>query len=300
MMDYYGRLSKSIDFIENNLTEPISLEEVSQKAYSSLSHFHRIFAFMTGLTLKQYIRKRRLSIAAHELICSDRNILDVALKYQYNTHESFTRAFKKSYGINPHQFRKTQREHVLFEKIDIHHPQYKNLYEDDEIAIRFVTYNQFNVSGFSIDTSLEGDRVATDIPRFFEEFFSNRYMEKIPGIVNPGTFYGIYTNLDVHNNFTFTIGYETNDIKKLSDTSDLPLVTHQIPPRNYAVFTAKGDMPEKLVNIWHYIYGNWLPNSTYERETGIDFEVYDQRYNDETPEVDIYIPLKIVKGRLKN
>jgi AraC family transcriptional regulator len=299
-MDYYARLNKSIDFIENNLAESISLEEISQKAYSSLSHFHRIFAFMTGLTLKQYIRKRRLSVAAHELICSDSNVLDVALKYQYNTHESFTRAFKKAYGINPHQFRKTKREHVLFDKIDINHPKYKNLYEDDDIAIRFVTYNRFVVSGFSIDTGLEDDRVTRDIPHFFEDFFSRQMTEKIPGIKNPGTFYGIYTNLDVHNNFKFTIGYETGELNNLSydpaDPAD-QLDTHVIPPRNYAVFTAKGVMPEKLVNTWHYIYGNWLPNSIYERETGLDFEVYDYRFsNGPDSEVDIYIPLKIIKS----
>ncbi len=294
-MDYYIRLNKSIAFIENNLCEPISLEQVSQRAYSSLSHYPRINAFMTGLTLKQYISKRLLSEAAHELICSENTVLDIALKYQYKTHESFTRMFKKTYGVNPHQFRKTQREHILFEKIDIHHPKYKHLYADEEIAVRFVTYNAFNVTGFSIDTSLEDDRAATDIPQFFDEFFSSQYVEKIPGIMNFERFYGIYTNLDVHNNFTFTIGYETKIMNHSIVEEKKPLVTHTVPPRNYAVFIAKGAMPEKLVKTWHYIYGNWLPNSKYERKKGIDFEVYDQRFFDESfPEVDIYIPLKIV------
>jgi AraC family transcriptional regulator len=229
-MDYYSRLQKSIHFIEANLTSPISLEEVSKKAYSSLSHFHRIFAFMTGFTLKEYIRKRRLSIAAHELICSNASVLDIGLKYQCNTHESFTRAFKKAHGMNPHKFRKTRREHVLFEKIDIYNPQYKNLYTDDAIKIRFVTYNEFIVSGFSGNTSLEDNRVARDIPGLWDHFINYNLLEKIPGIINPGKF-----------------------------------------------------------------YGNWLPNSIYERESGIDFEVHDNRSSlGENTGVDIYIPLKIV------
>ncbi len=290
-MDYYSRLQKSIDFIEANLTSPISLEEISQKAYSSLSHFHRIFAFMTGFTLKEYIRKRRLSVAAYKLICSKSNVLDIGLKYQYNTHESFTRAFKKAYGMNPLQFRKTRKEHILFEKIDIYNPQYKNLYADDSIKIRFVTYNQLIVSGFSINTSLEDNRVAMDIPRFWDHFITNNLLEKIPGIINPDKIYGIYSNLDVHNNFRFTIAYETGNLKKTPEGIDM----HVIPPRNYAVFATGGPMPEKLVNTWHYIYGNWLPNSTYERESGVDFEMYDYGFSrGRNARVDVYIPLKIV------
>lgn len=291
-MDYYSRLQKSIEFIEDNLTNPISLKEVSQTAYSSLSHFHRIFAFMAGFTLKEYIRKRRLSVAAHELICSKKSVLDIALKYQYNTHETFTRAFKKAYGMPPHKFRKNRREHVLFEKINIYDPQYKNLYSDDTVNLRFVTYNQFVVTGFSINTSLEENRVARDIPGFMDHFFRNSLFEKIPGVIHPERFYGIYSNLDVHNNFKFTIAYETGNLVNISDDMDM----HVIPPRNYAVFEAAGSLPEKLENTWHYIYGNWLPNSNYEREFGIDFEVYDeQALMGEDARVEIYIPLKIIE-----
>ena len=291
-MDYYPRLARSIDFIEDNLSDEISLEKVSQHAYSSLSHFHRIFAFMTGFTMKVYIRKRRLSVAAHELICTDQNVLDIALKYQYQPHETFTRAFKKEFNMNPGQFRKKKREHVLFEKIDIFKPEYKNKFVDKDIALRFVTYNEFTVTGFGIDTSLEEDRVADDIPGFMEEFFSGNRAQQIPGIINPNLFYGIYSNLDAHNNFRFSIAYETAPLK------DLPkgMEQHRISPRNYAVFTAKGPIPEKLVNAWHYIYGSWLPNSNYEREKGIDFEAYDTAKLGETSgSVDIYIPLKIVQ-----
>ncbi len=291
-MDYYPRLAQSIEYIEDNLTCSISLEEVSQKAYSSLSHFHRIFAFMTGFTMKAYIRKRRLSAAAHELICTNQNVLDIALKYQYQTHETFTRAFKKEYGINPQQFRKSQREHILFEKINIFSPEYKNKFEDKDIQLRFVTYNEFVVTGFGIDTTLENDQVAKDIPAFMDRFFSKDLNETIPGVMKPNIFYGIYSNLDFHNNFRFTIAYETKQLKSLPKGME----QYVIPPRDYAVFTATGPVPEKLINAWQYIYGNWLPNSFYEREKGFDFEVYDSRELKETAgSVDIYIPLKIVQ-----
>ena len=290
-MDYYPRLARSIDFIDENLSNPITLADVSKEAYSSLSHFHRIFAFMTGFTMKAYIRKRRLSVAAHELMCTGQNVLDIALKYQYQTHETFTRAFKKEFGMNPMMFRKQRREHILFEKIDIFRPEYKNRYVDRNIGLRFVTYNEITVTGFGIDTSLEDNRVDRDIPGFMDTFFARNMAEEIPAIINPSVFYGIYSNLDDHNNFRFTISFETGHIKDLPES----LEQHVIPPRNYAVFTAEGPMPEKLVNAWHYIYGNWLPNSPYEREKGVDFELYDiGKLREKSGSVDIYIPLKIV------
>ena len=291
-MDYYSRIQKSINFIEANLTDHISLDELSKIAYSSLSHFHRIFAFMTGFTIKEYIRKRRMSVAAHELMCTSTNVLDIALKYQYNTHETFTRAFNKAYGMNPLQFRKTKREHILFDKVNIYDKEYKNLYQDDSIKIRFVTFTKFIVAGFSIHTSLEDDRAAKDIPILWETFFKNKLYEKIAGVINPDVFYGVYSDLDFNNNFTFAICYEINNLK------DIPTDMYQniIAPGNYAVFTAKGKMPEKLVNTWHYIYGNWLPNSKYERNHGIDFELYNNAFmQTDYSEVDIYIPLKIIQ-----
>ncbi len=218
-------------------------------------------------------------------------MLDIALKYQYQTHETFTRAFKKEYGMAPYKFRKTKREHVLFEKIDIYNPRYKNLYSKDPVHIRFVTCNEFVVTGFSINTGLEDDQAAEDIPGFMNHFFSNQLFQHIPGIIHPEKFYGIYSNLDVHNNFKFTIAYETDQPKNVPGTLDM----HVIPPRNYAVFEARGPLPEKVVSTWHYIYGNWLPNSEYQRESGIDFEIYDQRtLEGKDAAVDIYIPLKIV------
>ena len=291
-MDYYLRIQKSIDFIEENLCEKISLTEVSKMAYSSLSHFHRIFAFMTGFTIKEYIRKRRMSVAAHELLCTTANVLDIALKYQYNTHETFTRAFNKAYGMNPLQFRKTKKEHILFEKVNIYNKEYKNLYQDDSIKTRFVTFTKFIVAGFSIQTSLEDNKAAKDIPNLWDSFFKTRLYKKIVGIVNPDQFYGIYSDLDFHNNFTFAICFEIKNLKTIAQD----MYKNIIAPGNYVVFTAKGKMPETLVNTWHYIYGNWLPNSKYDRNKGIDFELYNNAFKpDDYSEVDIYIPLKIIE-----
>ena len=96
--EYYRRLDLAIRYIEDNLHQKISIKDVSKKAFSSLSHFHRIFSFMTGMNLKEYIRSRRLSAASKKVMNSHLSILTIALEAQYDSHESFTRAFKSFFG----------------------------------------------------------------------------------------------------------------------------------------------------------------------------------------------------------
>lgn len=103
------KLNEMIDYIEEHLTDDISLEDIARFAYFSLPHIHRIFKYLMDYTLKEYIRKRRLSEAAIDLINSDMKIIDIAMKYQYNSNESFTRAFKHFFGITPVEYRKNEK-----------------------------------------------------------------------------------------------------------------------------------------------------------------------------------------------
>lgn len=99
--EYYLRLEKAIAFVEENLNTKISLSSISKQAFSSLSHFHRIFYFMTGVTLKEYIRRRRLSNAGIALITTSKSIIDIAHEVQFETPESFNKAFKKMFELSP-------------------------------------------------------------------------------------------------------------------------------------------------------------------------------------------------------
>lgn len=100
-MNYYQRIQRSIDFVENNLDQEISIETCAQQAYMSVSGFYRMFFSLMGCTVKEYIRKRRLTVAFDELMRPDETVLSIAIKYEYNSPDSFTRAFKKQFGILP-------------------------------------------------------------------------------------------------------------------------------------------------------------------------------------------------------
>ncbi len=100
-MNYYQRIEKAIDFIEENLDQPIDLEACAKEAYMSLSSFYRFFISIVGYTVKEYIRMRRLTAAYDDLLHTEDSILTIAVKYEYTSADSFTRAFKKQFNRLP-------------------------------------------------------------------------------------------------------------------------------------------------------------------------------------------------------
>ena len=100
-MDWIQGIQRAIDYVETNLTEEIDYEEVAKRAYSSSFHFQRIFGILCGFSLGDYIRMRRLSLAGEELSGKNAKIIDIALKYGYDTPESFSRAFTRFHGLSP-------------------------------------------------------------------------------------------------------------------------------------------------------------------------------------------------------
>ncbi len=117
-MNWIQSLSKAIHYIENNLTNDISVDEISGQAYTSSSHFQLIFHVVMGMTVGEYIRNRRMSLAAQDLLQPASKIIDVAMRYQYDTQESFSKAFTRFHGMPPS---KVQRGRVrLFHPLTIH------------------------------------------------------------------------------------------------------------------------------------------------------------------------------------
>lgn len=279
-MNHYSRLQNAVNFIEENLDNPISLTDVSKAAFSSLSYFHRVFYFMTGLTVKEYIRKRRLSKAAYQLHCTDFSITDIALNAGYESLESFTRAFKKYVGSSPRVFRNTNQEHPLFEKLNIlekfSDKQLPQL--DFDLHLEYVLYKETHIKGFQIRTTLEGGQQAIDICNFANEIMSSKKLEKYFNL-NSTAVFGIYTNMTDENEFDYTIGCLADSCIKPTDK----LVSHIIPTSQYAKFTL--NRADRIKEAWHFIYGYWFPQNDRYRAPGFDFEIYHRE------STDIYIPM---------
>lgn len=274
--EYYARIEKAIDYIEANLEHDISLSSVSTHAFSSLSHFHRIFLAITGFTVKEYIRKRRLSTAAIELLLTKKKIIDIALKAQFDTPETFNKAFKKMYGLSPSLFRKEKPEFTLVSKLKL---KQTLITSPTNINSSYIFSKEQTVVGVKTRTSLANQQQAKDIPYFFAEVMKKNLLSEIVN-PHPKKIAGVYSDMSDEEEFDYTVGYLNLGPIKYNPH----FVQHKLPSSEYARFTVKGPFSE-LAKAWQYIYGEWMPNSGRVRQKGLDYELY---YQDKT---EIYIPI---------
>ena len=119
-MEWINDINQSLHFMERNLTNQIGVEDVTNQIYTSSSHFQRIFNMVTGFTIGEYIRNRRLSLAGQDLLKTNSKVIDIALKYQYDTPESFSKAFYRFHGINPSEVKNHPNLLKYFHPLTLH------------------------------------------------------------------------------------------------------------------------------------------------------------------------------------
>ena len=125
-MNYKECIQNSINYIEENLKKDLSLQEVAENCYISYFHFSRIFRAVIGISVFEYIKRRRLSEAALELKNTNKNILEIALGYHFDSQETFTRNFKTYFRITPGKYRKLNKRILLYDKNDFFMPRLSN------------------------------------------------------------------------------------------------------------------------------------------------------------------------------
>ena len=167
-MDWIDRLNSALDYIEDNLTDHLDIRDIAEVANTSHFHFQRMFAVITDLTVAEYIRRRRLTLAAKE-IQQGKKILETAVKYCYESQASFTRAFSKLHGFTP---AKTREVGV---KIKAYSPLTFNISIQ---GVHSMEYEIREVGQFEIDgivrkmTSIDGKNLK-EIPLFWQEICEN-------------------------------------------------------------------------------------------------------------------------------
>ncbi len=291
-MDTTERIQKAIEYIEGRLFEPIQLQDVAEQAFFSPYHFYRLFQAMVGYSLKEYIRRRRLSEATEKLRTTEISILELAFMCQYESQEAFSRAFKKECGRNPGDFRKRKASFRTFLPMDAANNKLKGELEMVAIEPKIVEKAEFIVIGPAIKCTTEDDENVKRIPLFWEEEMEKDTLKKIPNVVNPNTCYGICTDFESPN-FIYMIAREVDRLEGVPDD----MIGRKIPAATYAVFTAKGPITKAVQDATRYIYSTWLPESGYEHAMTADLEVYDERRmsDDDQSEVDICIPIVKIK-----
>lgn len=291
---YADRIQRVVDYIESNLSCDLLLEDVAKEACWSTFHFMRTFGAITGFTFREYVRNRRLEIAAYRLSFSDERVLDIAMSVGYETQQAFTRAFKRSYGVSPGRYRVEEAYTMRFPRVHIVLQQ-ETPHRRDDMEPRIVQKDEMTIMGVELRTRNDGSNLR-EVPEFWERFWQEETAAKIPGKVAPDISYGLCTNLDPKTGeFSYVIGYEV--ASDLEPTQSFGVFT--VPEGEYAVFsvrarTADCALSEAIQDMWKCIYGEWfVDNPTWDRGAGPDYELYDAtQFSTSEGACDICIPVR--------
>lgn len=282
-MNWFKALNEALEYVEDHILEDIDTEEVAKIALCSKFHFLRTFGMLTGMPLSEYIRHRRLSLAAAELVQTDQKVIDLAFKYGYETPESFTKAFKKLHGISPSVARKEQANLTTIMPLSFQIV----IKGDERMDYHIQKRDAFKIVGVSKRISTVNDENFTTVPKFWNEVMRDGTLKKLCGVSE--TTLGVCYDVDrEQEHFSYLIAVEADGIHDLENQ-----VLLEVPEMTWAVFKSVGKMPDAMQNIWHKIFHEWFPATNYEHADAPELEVYpagDAQSEDYVCE--IWIPIK--------
>jgi len=271
-MDILTQLNRAVDYIEAHIADDLALSDVSAVTAYSPYHFGRLFYYIADMPLSEYIRKRKLSLAAMALQSSDAKVIDLAVMYGYDSADSFTRAFVKQHGVTPSLARKTGVSLTIFPPLTF------------QIKIKGVQAMNWRIEEkeafavFGIERVFRNDE-NSKVPGLWDESIENGEYERlykaagakkgedgkhcinaVCGYFEPGG-----------DSFPYMICALKNPE---SDTSGFRMA--RIPKATWAVFRSdKTDhMGTEILNLYSRALSEWLPSSGYDRAVGPDLEVY--------------------------
>jgi len=259
------RVFRGIDYIERNMFEPIDIHDIAKATNYSTYHFCRIFRALVGDAPKEYLRKRRLTIAAQRLAKGEHSILDIALSCQFESHASFTRSFKQLFKMTPEQYREKADPLRLVYKDQFSPHMLQHLQTQLAMEPEIVTRSEVKVVG-SAKQYQEED---LDMDTLWSAFRQN--VSQIKNRVGKDAFgiYEEYLESETSFGFSYVCAVEVSDF----DNVPIGMIARTIPEHLYAVFRHDGPA-SSLPETMKYIWGSWLPKSDYEYVEKPDFELY--------------------------
>ena len=298
-MDWIYRVQKAIDYIEENITEKIDYEEVAKRAFSSNFHFQRVFGITCGLTLGEYIRRRKLTLAGNDLLSKNIKVVDVAFKYGYETPESFSRAFYKFHGIMPSQV-KSGYPLKSFSRLSVK----ANLIGGTEMNYKIEEKPEIILVGYK--KRFTGGPYGEERVKHEQEFLTSTRAKQwllIGASCNYSTDYMVITNID-DDGYDFYVAYELDDWTRKAlfdpnvtgvdfmDNMGFEILT--IPKQTYVVFETQKkkrpiadytDLRCKIVteflptskfvflNALEIVDMHWRPNGEWQKERYIEIRL---------------------------
>ncbi|MGD8192337.1 AraC family transcriptional regulator [Brevibacillus ginsengisoli] len=263
-MDSLEKMNGALRYIEENLADEIDLKKVARLALCSEYHFSRMFSFLAGIPLSEYIRRRRLTLAALELTTSDVRIMDVAMKYGYISADSFTRAFQSLHGVTPSEARNNTPFLKAYPRLTFQ----LSIQGGSEMNYRIEEKAAFRIVGIKKRVPIIFEGVNPEIAAMWasldeETINTLKALSNVKplGLLNASTNFS-EGRMEEKGELDHYIGVAT--------TKECPEAFAQleVSASTWAVFEAVGPFPNTLQAVWGRIYSEWFPSSNYEQAEG--------------------------------
>ena len=268
-MDWISGIQRAIDYIEEHLCEDIDYARVAAQSASSSYYFQRVFGILCGYTLGEYIRMRRLTLAGAELSGGGARVIDVALKYGYDSPDSFAKAFYKFHGITPSAAREEGATLRSFSRLSIK----ISLEGGNTMDYRIEEKSAFYVLERVERHTVENGQNNTSIPDFWDRASADGTLETLASLSSDGEYtFGICYGNESENDksFDYSIAVRCDEDTEVPEGFGKRL----IPARTWLVFTCIGAMPDAIQQTWQRIVSEFLPTSVYRPTCEMDIEAY--------------------------
>lgn len=263
-MDWLKNLSRAIDYIEDNLEGDISIEKCSELACCSSFYFQRIFSYIAGISLSEYIRRRRMTQAGFLLKRTDEKIIDIALRYGYNSPSSFTKAFKDVHKITPSRARKPGSVLKSYPKMKLS----IDVVGDVALSYYIKDLEGFRILGLSIKLTDNMEKNQKIVPLFWEKTLKSNDLKRLMDLEPKAKSILGITEVKGPDEIYYHIGVLSNKTKPDDFNACV------IPKSTWAIFENEGDFKLDVQKIFRSFYREWLPFSGYSYGFLPDIEVY--------------------------
>lgn len=290
-MDWIDKMNAAIAYIEENITTSLNTENIAKIADSSTYHFQRMFAYMTGIPLSEYIRRRKMSLAVADLKDDAMKIIDVALKYGYQSPTAFTRAFKSVHGIAPSL--------VKLEGVSVKSYPPLNfqmvIKGVESLDFRIETKEAFRVVGVSIPLYGDFTEMAEPVEQIWRIAENNGTIQKLRSLMGKDSLGLLEVMIPDENIESWCY--------LISVTTDAPLEEslkeYTVDAYTWAIFSYEGKSLEETQKMGERVISEWLPTSGYEYDNGPDISVHGKEGPTGTI-LEYWLPIKKSKSEGKH
>ena len=254
------QFNQTMNYLEQQLTEEVDMKKFQQLSGYSYPLFSRLFSILADMTLAEYLRNRRLSEAVMDLRESSEKVIDIAMKYGYDSADAFSAAFKKFHDATPSEVR-NGKPYRVFPKLQLS----LKITGGKNMDIKIQKKPAFIVAGVLLE-AIDNSKC----PSAWEQLYAHHSIENLESL-GRGQSYGVCSDVKEGEIINYMAAYDVTDKTK---AEELGLSIKDIPAAEYAIVPVKGPIPASIHNAWKYVLEVFFPETGYRHSGAPDFEVY--------------------------